>query len=169
LYVLDKTNDASVNELISRIELPVRIVKGNSLLPVLYDLIDAKSAYQDAINNELQDQVSEDIKKDLFQTLDLKEWTEETLHTAVLLDDAISILKDNKFKQLRDLLFQNRQPRLTIFICVQDMFGVPVQLRRNCDTVWIFAGMTDKLMFGKIINQFGLNFKDWWDIFRTKI
>jgi hypothetical protein len=41
------------------------------------------------------------------------------------------------------------------------MFGVPVQIRRNCDTVWIFAGMTDKLVFGMIMNQFRLNFKEW--------
>jgi hypothetical protein len=55
LYVSDKTNDATVNELISHIELLLRIVEYNSLLPVLHDLIDAKSAYQDVINNELQD------------------------------------------------------------------------------------------------------------------
>jgi hypothetical protein len=41
------------------------------------------------------------------------------------------------------------------------MFGVPVQIRRNCDTVWIFVGTTDKLVFGMI----GINFKDWWDTF----
>jgi predicted transcriptional regulator len=102
LYVSDKTNDATVNELIGNIQLRLQIVKYNSLIPVLHDLIDANSAYQDAINNELQDKVSEDVKKDLFETLDLKEWTEETPHTAILLDNAINILKDNKFKQLRD-------------------------------------------------------------------
>jgi hypothetical protein len=73
-----------------------------------------------------------------------------------LLDDEINILKDNKFKQLRDLLFQNRQPRLTIFICAQDMFGVPVQIKRNCDSIWLFDGMTDKMMFSMIIIQVGL-------------
>jgi hypothetical protein len=31
------------------------------------------------------------------------------------------------------------------------MFGIPVQIRINCDTVWLFAGMTDKLMFSMII------------------
>jgi hypothetical protein len=46
------------------------------------------------------------------------------------------------------------------------MFGVAVQIRRNCDSVWMFAGMTDKLVFGMIINKFGLNFKC---ILRTKI
>jgi hypothetical protein len=144
-------------------------VEYNSLLPVLHDLIDLKSAYQDARNNELQETVGEeDFKKDLFETLDLKDWTEETPHTAILLDDTINILKYNKFKQLKDLLFQNRQPRLTIFICAQDMFGVFVQIRKNCDTVWIFAGVTDKLVFGIIMNQFGLNFKNWWEKYSSR-
>jgi hypothetical protein len=80
----------------------------------------------------------------LFETLDLEDWTDETPHTAILLDDAINIFKDNKNKQLRDLLFLNRQPRLTIFICAQDIFEIPVEIRRNCDSTWIFAGMTDK-------------------------
>jgi hypothetical protein len=55
-------------------------VEYNSLLPVLLDLIDAKSAYQDAINNKLQ-VVDEDVKKDLFETLHLKDWAEETPHS----------------------------------------------------------------------------------------
>jgi hypothetical protein len=82
-----------------------------------------------------------------------------------LLDDAINILKDNKFKLLRDLLFQNRQPRLTIFICAQDVFGIPVQIRRNCDSVWLFAGLTNRTMFSMIMSQFGLNGKDWWETY----
>jgi hypothetical protein len=165
LYILDKTNNSTVNELINHIALRVRIVGYNTLLPVLHHLIDAKSVYQDAINNGLQEIVCEDVEQDLFKTLDLEDWTKETPHTNILLDDAINILKDTKFKALRDLLFQNRQPRLTIFICAQEIFGIPVQIRRNCDTVWLFAGMTYKLVFGMIMNQFGLNFKDWWETY----
>jgi hypothetical protein len=63
LCVSDKTNDASVNELINHIALHARIVGYNSILPVLHDLIDAKSAYQDTINNDLQETVGKDVKK----------------------------------------------------------------------------------------------------------
>jgi hypothetical protein len=147
LYVSDKTNDATVNELINHIKLHFRIVGYNQILSVLHDLIDAKSAYSDILNKNIQARVADKTKNDLFGTLDLDEWTIKTTHIAILLDDAINILKDNKFKQLRNLLFQNRQPRLKIFICAQDIFGIPVQIRRNCDSVWLFAGMTDKLMF----------------------
>jgi hypothetical protein len=77
-----------------------------------------------------------------------------------LLDDTINILKDNKFKQLRHLLFQSKQPRLTIFIYAQD-----VQIRRNCDSVWLFAGLTDKTKFSMIMGQFGLSGREWWEIY----
>jgi hypothetical protein len=103
---------------------------------------------------------------DLFATLDINEWQPSIPHTVILLDDAINVLKDNKYKEVRDLLFQNRQPRLTVFICVQDIFGVPVQLRRNCDTVFIFAGMTDKMAFGMMLNQLGISGMISWDQYK---
>ncbi|MDR2407134.1 MAG: hypothetical protein LBE13_03350 [Bacteroidales bacterium] len=56
-----------------------------------------------------------------------------------------------------NILFQNRQPRFTIFICVQDVFGLPVNIKRNCDAVWIFAGMTDRQAFGMMSKQLGLD------------
>jgi hypothetical protein len=71
------------------------------------------------------------------------------------MDDAINILKDTKFKKLRDLIFQNKQPKFTIFIYCQDPFGIPPSIKRNIDTLWLFAGFTDKTMFGMVIKQFG--------------
>jgi hypothetical protein len=161
LYVSHKTNDCTVNELINLIKLNVKIVSYDDALEVLNDIIDAKSAYEDVLNKGLEDQLTEKCKNEIFKILGLKDWTDEVPHTAMLLDDAINILKDHKFKLLKNLLFQNRQPKFTVFICAQDIFGVPVQLRRNCDTVWLFAGMTDKTMFGMIMAQLGLDSSYW--------
>jgi hypothetical protein len=163
VYVSDKVNDATVNELIKLIDLKVRQVSYEDILPVLEDIMDAKSAYEDVVRKGLQNEISESTRTDLFTTLDLEEWRDDTPHTAILLDDAINILKDAKHKKLQNLLFQNRQPRLTIFICVQDIFGVPVKIRRNCDAVWIFAGFTDKTAFGIMMSQLGLSGKFLWD------
>jgi hypothetical protein len=163
LYVSNKTNDTTVNKLINLIRLKVRIVSYSKILFVLRDLTDAKSAYEEVLNKHLEKNISRETIKDLFATLDLNQWTSETPHTIFLLDDAINVLKDSKFKELRDTLFQNRQPRITIFICAQDIFGIPTQIRRNCDTIWLFAGMTDKSMFGIMMSQLGLNGKDIWE------
>jgi hypothetical protein len=166
LYVSDKTNDCTVNELINLIQLNVKIVAYEDCLSVLNDIIDAKSAYEDALNKGLEDKLTEKCKNEIFTILGLDDWTEEVPHTAILLDDAINILKDNKYKQLKNLLFQNRQPKFTVFICAQDIFGVPVQLRRNCDTVWLFAGLTDKTMFGMMMAQLGLD-STYWSQYRS--
>jgi hypothetical protein len=157
LYVTDKTNDETVNGMIKLINLKVRQVSYANLLQVLRDLIDAKNAYSDALEKGAFDDLDDSSKADLLQTLDLDEFVGDIPHTAILLDDAINILNDNKFKHVRDLLFQNRQPRLTVFICVQDIYGVPVQLRRNCDTIFLFAGMTDKMAFGMMMNKLGIS------------
>jgi hypothetical protein len=117
LYVSDKSNDATVHGLINLIKLKVRIVSYAKILIVLKDLTDGKSAYEEVLNKNLQNVINSETRNDLFTTLDLTHWTTETPHTIILLDDAINVLKDRKFKELNDLLFQNRQPRLTIFIC----------------------------------------------------
>jgi hypothetical protein len=167
LYVSDKVNDSTVNELIKLVKLKVRQVSYDDIESVLMDIIDAKSAFGDAIAKGLQDELTEKSREDLFKTLDIDEWQDEIPHTVLLLDDAINILKDTRHKRLQNLLFQNRQPRITVFICVQDIFGVPVKIRRNCDSIWIFAGMTDKMAFGMMCSQLGLSSKDLWEDYRA--
>jgi microsomal dipeptidase-like Zn-dependent dipeptidase len=81
LYISDKTNDATITELINHIRLRVQIVGYNQVLPILHDLTDAKSAYEDILNKNLQDHISDETKKDLFETLDLSEWTIDTTHS----------------------------------------------------------------------------------------
>jgi hypothetical protein len=166
VYVSDKTNDETVNELIKLIKLKVRQVAYVDFLPVLKDLIDAKNAYSDVLDKNIMNEITDKARDDLFATLDLNEWVFDIPHTAILLDDAINILKENKYKEVRDLLFQNRQPRLTVFICVQDIYGIPVQIRRNCDSVFIFAGMTDRMAFGMMLNQLGINGLINWETYR---
>jgi hypothetical protein len=167
LYVTDKTNDETANEMIKHIKLKVRMVTYDDILPVLKDLIDAKNAYADALDKDAVDDLDESSKEDLLATLDMEEWLPEIPHTAILLDDAINVLNSTKFKPLRDILFQNRQPRLTVFICIQDLYGAPVQLRRNCDTIFLFAGMTDRMAFGMMVKQLGIHGLVKWDTYRS--
>jgi hypothetical protein len=165
LYVSDKTNDETVNEMIKLIKLKVRQVSYKDLLQVLHDLIDAKNAYANAIENGVVDKLSKEVRDDILNTLYLEDFRNEIPHTAILLDDAINILRENKFKPLVNVLFQNRQPRLTVFICIQGMYGVSPQLRRNCDTIFLFAGMTDKHLFGTMMSHLGIKIS--WDFYKN--
>jgi hypothetical protein len=168
LYVTDKTNDETVNEMIKLINLRVRQVSYSNFLKVLNDLIDAKNAYSDILEKDIPfEDIAEKTREDLFQTLDLDDWIPQIPHTAILMDDAINVLNDTKYKKVRDLLFQNRQPRLTVFICIQDIYGVPVQLRRNCDSIFLFAGMTDRMAFSMMTNQLGISNTVKWDMYSS--
>jgi hypothetical protein len=51
------------------------------------------------------------------------------------------------------MLFRNRQPRFTIWICVQDLTGVPPQIRRNLDSLWLFGGNVSRQNFMYLLNQ----------------
>ena len=73
--------------------------------------------------------------------------------TVVLYDDAINIFRNTKNKLLLDLLYQNRQPKITYFLCMQDGFGLPAQIKRNLDTCFIFGGFNDSQMLNILLRQ----------------
>jgi hypothetical protein len=40
-----------------------------------------------------------------------------------------------------------------MFLCVQDYFGIPPNLRRNVDSFWLFGGFTDIKYFNKVFGE----------------
>jgi hypothetical protein len=153
IYCTDKTNDNTVNELLGMIKLKTRVVKYDDMVKFLTDLIDAKNAYQEVLEKGLTKAVTDKCKKDLLTALDLKDFTQQTPGTIVLYDDAINIFKAAKNKPLLDLLHQNRQPRITYFLCMQDGFALPPQVKRNLDTCVVFGGYNDLQMLSMLFRQ----------------
>jgi hypothetical protein len=155
IYVTEKVNDSIVQELINLVTLKTRVVKYEDALEVLRDIISAKTAYEQVITNHLEKDLTESSKADVLKTLDIINFTSYIPNTAILIDDAINILKEPKYRRLVNLIFQNRQPRFTFFICCQDSFGIPPSIKRNVDIVWIFSGFTDRMIFNTMVRQFG--------------
>jgi Cdc6-like AAA superfamily ATPase len=153
IYCTDKSNDSTVNELLSLIKLKVRVVSYADMPVFLADLIDAKNAYQDAIEKGVLYELTESSMKDLMVSLDLNQLVGTTPHTVVLYDDAINIFKSKKFEVLLNLLFQNRQPRITYFLCIQEGFAIPPQVKRNTDTCIVFGGYNDNQMLTTLFSQ----------------
>jgi hypothetical protein len=153
VYCTDKTNDSTVKELLPMIKLKTRVVSYADMLPFLKDLVDAKSAYEETIEKGLVNDVTDRCKKDLLHAVDVKEFGESTPGTIVLYDDAINIFKSAKNKPLLDLLHQNRQPKITYFLCMQDGFALPPQVKRNLDTCIIFGGFNDAQMLSILLRQ----------------
>jgi hypothetical protein len=155
IYVSDKMNDSTVNELIKLIKLKTRVVKYEDAFSVLNDIRESKTAYEQVITNKLENSLTPTSRQNILKTLDVDNFVENVPHSLILFDDAINLFKETKLKNLKNLLFQNRQPRFTIFICLQDIFSIPPQIKRNADSVWIFTGFTDKSMFGLLCKQLG--------------
>ena len=115
-----------------------------------------KTAYGQVIEKGLVHRLSSGSKRAILSRIDVPNFDSTNIpHSLILFDDAINILKNKRHSKLCDLLFQNRQPRFTIFICLQDMYGIPAQLKRNADSIWIFAGFTDATVFNHTCKQLG--------------
>jgi hypothetical protein len=104
--------------------------------------------------------LTEESKQEILSKTCDDNFYNELPHTFILLDDAINILTQKKYKKLQQLLFRNTQPRFTICICVQDLTGVPPQVRRNLDSLWLFGGNVSRQNFIYLLNQCYLDVKD---------
>jgi hypothetical protein len=135
------------------VKLKTRIVSYKDKPAFLNDLVDAKNAYGEVLEQKLLNDTTDECKEDLMNALDLSYWGEPLWGTIILYDDAINVFKNTKNKKLLDLLFHNRQPRITCFLCLQDAFSLPAQIKRNLDTCIIFGGYNDKQMMSMLLTQ----------------
>jgi hypothetical protein len=115
--------------------------------------MNAKTAYLQAIDKNMQDKLTSRCVNDLFKSLDINGWTNEVPGTIILYDDAINMFSGQKHSDLVKYMFENRQPRITYFLCTQDAFRIPPQLKRNCDTCIVFGGFTDYGMVSMLLRQ----------------
>jgi hypothetical protein len=123
------------------------------MMPFLKDLVDAKSAYEETIEKGLTNDVTERCKQDLLKAVEVQEFGDKTPGTVVLYDDAINIFKSTRNKPLLDLLHQNRQPKITYFLCMQDGCALSPQVKRNLDTCILFGGFNDSQMLNILLRQ----------------
>jgi hypothetical protein len=123
-------------------------------LKTLGDIINGKTAYDQVLTNNLQDRLTDNSKENILNLTADKRFKVNVPHTAILMDDAINAFKRKEHAALKDMLFRNRQPRFTIFICAQDPYSIPVKIRRNLDSLWLFGGFTDSSMFQRLLNSF---------------
>jgi hypothetical protein len=79
-------------------------------------------------------------------TKENEDWTREALnwgsdelpHRLIIIDDCIGILRQQG--ALFKLLFENRQARITYFLCLQDIQGIPPSMKSNMDCLVLFGG-----------------------------
>jgi hypothetical protein len=103
VIVSDKQNNSTVNEL-----LPLTHMK---IIQVDYD-------HAEVVNKDLQGELTEESKEDILSKTSDDNFYKKLPHTFILLEDAINVLTQWKYRKLQQMLFRNRQHRFTICICV---------------------------------------------------
>jgi hypothetical protein len=127
---------------------------------VLSDIAEGKTAYEQVVSKDFESELTEESKEDILSKTSDDDFYKELPHTFILLDHAINVLTQRKYRKLQQMLFRNRQPRFTICICVQDLTGVPPQIRRNLDSLWMFGGNVSRQNFMYLLNQSYLDLKE---------
>ncbi|KAA6367743.1 MAG: hypothetical protein EZS28_036729, partial [Streblomastix strix] len=105
------------------ITIPTKIVTYGEIDGVLNDLIEAKAACNTVVEKHLLNQLTSDSKQDILSTIGAENFKIKYPRTLVQLDDAMSVFK-NKQLPLFKKLFKNRQPKITYFLCLQDIIGL---------------------------------------------
>ena len=147
IYVTDKAYDPTYDRLKHLIPLTVERVHYVDAAQKIREVSEAKVAMHDIVSNKIDlNDLTDDSKQTIADTLGGEiNNTEEIFHTAVLLDDCQNIF-DRKTKanaELFKMLFENRQPKITYFLTMQDPKHLDSSLKQNLDACWFFGGFTE--------------------------
>ncbi|KAA6384356.1 MAG: hypothetical protein EZS28_020116 [Streblomastix strix] len=105
------------------ITIPTKIVTYGEIDGVYNDLIEAKAAYDAVVVKHLINQLTSYSKQEILTTIGAENFKMKYPHTLVLFDDAFSVFKNMQLPIFKKL-FKNRQPRITNFLCLQDIIGL---------------------------------------------
>jgi hypothetical protein len=87
-------------------------------------------------------------------TLNILDINKPTPHTVIFIDDCIDLL--TKRGDLFKKLFENRQPRITYFLGLQDIQGIPSSMKSNMDSLILFGGFS-KQKFNNLFYQIAMD------------
>ena len=144
LYVTNKPYDPTYSRVSHLMPIPVEKVTYDNAVEKINELAEAKKAIIEIKKNDID--VNELDHEELDKALgtDISQSTSDVYHSIVLLDDCAFLFE----KRTRDnmalwkLLFENRQPKITYFLTMQDPKGLDTSIKEAIDTVWLFGGFT---------------------------
>lgn len=151
IYVTNKLSDDTFHKMKKLIKIPIIKCKYEDIEECIQKIIEAKEDYQEIVEKDLSQQLDDKYAAELMNTLSIKSFDNPILHTVVLYDDAIEIFRNRKSKLYR-MLFENRQPKITYFLCIQDPIGLDPSIKSNLDSCWLFGGYSSQ-KFCYIFNQ----------------
>ena len=146
IYVSDKPWDRTYDLVKEYLPLVVQKVPYSEAVTVIKEVAEAKNAAHEIVEEGIKkDEIDDEAVKHIESALgsELND-TNEIYHTAVLLDDCQDRFakRTPQNQELWRLLFENRQPKITYFLTMQDPKGIDSSLKENLDSAWLFGGFS---------------------------
>lgn len=166
IYITNKLSDDTFHKMKKLIKLEIIKVNYEDAEECLTKITEAKEDYGEIVEKGIENLLEEDYRKDLMGILGVKDFKKTFIHTIVLFDDAIEVFKNRKGKLFR-MLFENRQPKITYFLAIQDPIGIDASIKSNIDSAWLFGGFSSQ-KFNYIYHQLNSPFDrvDLWEKYR---
>ena len=151
IYVTNKLSDDTFHKMKKLMSIDIVKVTYDDVQECLTKITEAKEDYAEIITKQLANHLDDEYASSLLETLSINDFKTPVIHTAVLFDDAIEVFKNRKSVLYR-MLFENRQPKITYFLCIQDPIGIDASIKSNIDSAWLFGGFSSQ-KFSYIFNQ----------------
>ena len=147
LYVTDKAYDPTYDRMKHLIPLTVEKCSYAEAPAKIRELAQAKVAVHDIIKNDIKlEDITEASRQHIEDIVGSPLDGNEVFHTVILLDDCQNVFdhKTRANEALFKMLFENRQPKLTYFLTMQDPKHLDSSLKQNLDSCWFFGGFTER-------------------------
>ena len=139
VYISNNPNDGTLRKFKPLIDLPTVVLPYEQAEEFIKELIDYKQAYDEIKFKHLENKITDECRDDIFEHLHINDFSMKSIHTLIVYDDAQEVFKKPSSQEFKWLL-QNRQPKITYILNIQDWKGISPELKANIDSVWVFGG-----------------------------
>ena len=122
-------------------------------------MFEYKEQYEQVIEHSKERVVMEqylELFEEFCDVLCINNFSQKGLHTLVFMDDTTNSKLLTEKSYVFSLLSENRQPRVSFFLCIQFWKGVNASLKPNINTLYLF-GTFSKQQVSYILSQIHLN------------
>jgi hypothetical protein len=140
-------NDDSFKALRPLIEenLCVQVVSTDEIVNHIDQLIRYKVIYEDIKKARQEKHLDPQQKEELFDALKIKDWHFKNLYTLIMFDDISgSPLFQHENSYMCSLLRRVRQPKLTIFLLIQNWKGLNPSVKNEITAIFMFKGFNQQ-------------------------
>ena len=144
LYVTNKPYDPTYSRMKNLLPITVEKVPYEKAVEKIQELSEAKNAIAQIHEENLQVEELDTTRLDKVLGEEVKQ-EDQVYHSIVLLDDCAFLFEHRTPSNaaLWRLLFENRQPKITYFLTMQDAKGLDTSIKEAVDTFWLFGGYTE--------------------------